>query len=422
MWTTAEMQPYKKSTDLEVIIQALLDAARQEYHVDHHRRATNMASGASPAEVESTDPDIKDLVGMALPDQARIYLARKIAADPFVRSGAKVLQGDVTANLDAVSAGLDEMLRPKLGARLLTGIKEIDAGMVIGPEFTKYIGVLGYLGSGKSTFLKSLILSFVRQGANILLCPREESPEAAMSHLIWCHAFDSKIPNLPSLLDWACNQNIGIEEQTAKDAAIEAWKSLPGSIEVIKAESLAEILEHYETHRERKGYSVLAVDYVAHLKVQKQRGESEQDAHKRDFETLQALSINEKLVILTPLQSNRSGFEAAKALDGDEYGTFADCNAVEYYSSASQGMDCVIGCFYHGEIKKANGMIISCPKPPRSGKGFDPVDLFVDPVTRRVRQNTQAEINANVARSVAQSQAAQAAREKRANKKQNHNK
>jgi hypothetical protein len=39
-----------------------------------------------------------------------------------------------------------------------------------------------------------------------------------------------------------------------------------------------------------------AIDYVAKLSVMKERGESEQDAHKRDFVSLQAFSLREKVV------------------------------------------------------------------------------------------------------------------------------
>src|SRR5665213_2770997 len=79
LWADPLYAEYKECADLEVMIQALLELARQEYHAHHHTVAANMASGASPAESHSSDPDVKNLVGMSLPDQARIYINRKMA-------------------------------------------------------------------------------------------------------------------------------------------------------------------------------------------------------------------------------------------------------------------------------------------------------------------------------------------------------
>ena len=392
LWTDPEYAQYKECDDLEVTIQALLETGRQRYHAYHHMVATNMATGKSPADYGSSDQDVKDLVRMPLWDQGRIYLQRKLAKDPFLGSGDKGLQGDLLENLVGVSDKLDDQLRPQQGQRLQTGIKEIDKNMLIGPAGMKWIGLLGYLGSGKSTLLKSILLAFAKQGAHILFVPREERAETAMNLLIWANAYDHGIKDLPPLPVWFCTpEAITPENQIAKDAAIEAWKALPGRIEVIEKENLTDILEHYETHKTREQYTVLAIDYVAHLKIMRERGESEQEAHKRDFEALQAFSLRENVVTITPLQANRNGYEAAKSDDGCDAGVYRDCNAVEWYSSASQGMDVVFGVWYHENFKSQNIMRLSNPKPPRSGVGFHLIDVHVDPTTRRIRPITSVE-------------------------------
>jgi len=380
----------KTCDDLGVHIIRLIEVGQQKYHATIHRIATTMAEGTLDADFYRGENG--DLLELPLHERARVYLSRAVAADPFKDTGAKGIQGDTKENLAGVSINLDAALIPKQGSRLLTGIKEIDEDMNIGPSGLKYIGLLGYLNSGKSTLLKSMLLEFARQGASVLFVPREENAEQAMASLIWANAYDHNIKNMPSLVKWYCApKEITAENQIAKDEAMDVFNNLPGKIEVVEMETLTDILEHYETYKARKQYTVLAIDYVAHLAVIKERGESEQDAHKRDFQTLQQFALREKVVTITPLQSNRDGMKAALAGDAGDEGVFVDCNAVEWFSAASQGMDVVIGCWYSGDLKEHNVMRLSCPKKPRFGKGFQKIDLYVDPTSRRCRETTKSE-------------------------------
>lgn len=83
------------------------------------------------------------------------------------------------------------------------------------------------------------------------------------------------------------------------------------------------------------------------------------DPHKRDFVFLQALSLRDKIVIMTPLQANRAGFDAAKDGQNGDEGAYANCNAIEWFSVAGQGMDVVLGAYYHGDLMKAHTMRLS---------------------------------------------------------------
>lgn len=421
MWATPEFEQYKACPDPEVMISVLLEAGRQKYHEILHKVAANMASGAMPADLHSPDLDIAVLSALSLPDQARLYVAKKCADDPFISNLSRGLEGDMKDNLVAISAGLDERLREKEGQRLLTGIKVLDDAFAIGPEHLRWIGLLGYTSGGKSTFLKSVILEFAKQGARILFVPREEDTQTAADILIWGNAHDRKIPNLPSYLNWRNTpEQMGVEQELAKDQAIAAWNELPGSVEIIGKETLAEILEHYESNKLRKRYTCLVIDYVGKLEAQRRDSkDSEQDPHKRDFVTLQALSLRDKIVVFTPLQANREGFKDATDGEKGDVGAYVSCNAVEWYSVASQGMDVVIGTYYHGDLMKNNLTRLSCVKPPRNGQHFAPVDVYVDPVTRRCRPVTAAEMAATVERETAAMLAKQTAREKRGYSKDN---
>lgn len=77
-WASADFEQYKKCEDPEVIAHILLEAGRQRYHAHIHKVASNMATGVCPAASDSTDPHVVALVGMSLPDQARLYQERRI--------------------------------------------------------------------------------------------------------------------------------------------------------------------------------------------------------------------------------------------------------------------------------------------------------------------------------------------------------
>ncbi|HVJ06752.1 MAG TPA: hypothetical protein VM554_00030 [Acidisarcina sp.] len=375
--------------DAEVLTVNMINQGRVSYFEKTFQHGINIATGRVPDEKKGGDAPRGVVDAMAF--------VRKRAAEDPITPGFRGIEGDIIEASEEISDNLDAILRREQGDRFLTGLPSIDTRMVIGPKNLRWIGVLGYTGSGKSTFCKSLMVHFAVQGARVLFVPCEETPEKAMATMIWTYAayidprVDPWVLDLPSLNDWETQPDtISAEGVLAKDTLFDRFRhAMAGSIECTHAETLDDVLEHYHTHRTRKRYNVICIDYVALMGVEFKNTSEEVAAHSRDFKRLQAFANHEEVVCVTPLQSNRAGFSAADKDEDDQlWGCYRDCNAVDTFSAASQGMDVVLGVWFRGPLKETNTMRISLPKPPRSGLGFEFFDVHVDPTSRCVRELT----------------------------------
>jgi KaiC/GvpD/RAD55 family RecA-like ATPase len=366
--------------DLEMLIKHGIEAGRARYFVHNSSIAVKLAENRTTKD----DQRVVEKFGTGA-DAAANYIRDALLSDGGV-GRPRGLEGDLHTSLQAVSDGLDEALRNPGAGRLLTGIRVIDDNILIGPNHLKYIGICGYLGSGKSTLVRSLIYEWASQGANVLYIPREQSCREAMEQFAWLHAdaigFGGQ---LPSLFDWKANPNAvtdaNIDIKNTVIIDLSTRRTIDGSIDVVSCSTMSDVLSHYNTHKQRKNYNVVCIDYLGKLAV---TGRNDRDEHTKSFDRFHALAQDEGVVCVTPLQANRDGFRAAEAGESGDYGVFPDCNSVEYYSGATQGMDLVLGCWYRGPLKEENKMRISAMKI-RGGKSMPMADLHLDPTTRRVR-------------------------------------
>jgi KaiC/GvpD/RAD55 family RecA-like ATPase len=372
--------------DLEMLIQQAITAGRTTYFKGNAETAARLASNSlPPREYQS----IIKKFGQG-PDAAANYIRDAILNDGGL-AAHRDISGDVHQNLGLVSKSLDDALENPHEGRLFTGIKVVDESVLIGPKHAKYIGICAPTGGGKSTFVRSLLHSFACQGANVLYIPREQSTMEASEQFVWLHADAMGLGHeLPSLFEWkATPHRVTQHQREIKDRVIADYnerRSITGIVDVAPASTMSDVLTHYHSYKQRNNYSVICIDYLAKLAVD---GKDEIAEHRRDFDRFHDLCQSENLVCITPLQCNREGLKAAESsgesdLDG-LYGVLPGVNAVEYYSNATQGMDLVIGAFFRGTLKAQNKIRISGLKIRGSAKDIPPTDLYIDPITRRVR-------------------------------------
>jgi hypothetical protein len=369
----------KLITDLEMLINACIAEAQRTWFKEIAVMAVRIADG----NLTKDDHRIKEQFGVG-PEAGATYFREQLLHD----GGAvqkRDLEGDIHTNLTSISIGLDEALDNPHAGRLFTGFRNIDDAVLVGID-ARYIGILGYVNGGKSTFTRSLLYNFAQQGANVLYIPREQTCRKASEQFLWLHADAiGRGDELPSLFNWRARpEYVTAQQQQVRDEVFQDFAnriSIQGSIDVIGCATMADVIAHYETHKRRKGYNVVCIDYLVHLAV---TTKDDKLGHAQDFARFQALSQDENIVCVTPLQANRAGFKAADEAEGAEWGIFQSTNAVEQYSAATQGMDLVVGVWYRGWIKDQNRMRLA-PLKMRDGVPMERAELFVDVNTRRVR-------------------------------------
>lgn len=207
--------------------------------------------------------------------------------------------------------------------------------------------------------------------------PRESSVEEAWMNIIWLH--HSKVcPDRPIAKreEWMrVGANVGIEKLKTIEIILEDLRegnTIPGKIVVYPCSSWEAVEEKLHQTNSKYQYDVLAIDYFAHLETEGGRkGESDIDKHKRSLRKAQNLTLNgiendkKGLVIVTPLQANKKGYEEAAKREGDKYGVYESLMAVEWFTQAAQDMDCVMSVWFEGDScteVEPKQMIVHCLK------------------------------------------------------------
>jgi hypothetical protein len=385
----AETADDKLIGDLEMLINAGIAEARKTWFKDIAAEAARIADG----NLTTDDNRIREQFGVG-PDAGAAYFREKLLHDGGTVQ-KRDLEGDIHTNLPSISIGLDEALQNPHAGRLFTGFRNIDDSVLVGTD-ARYIGIVGVVNGGKSTFTRSLMYNFAQQGANVLYIPREQTCRRASEQFLWLHADAIGLGDeLPSLFDWRARSNYVTDRQVqVRDEVFQDFAqriSITGSIDVVACSAMSDVLQHYETHKRRRAYNVVCIDYLAHLTLPANI-KDDLKGHAQDFARFQALSQDENIICVTPLQANRAGFKEADEAEGAEWGVFQSTNAIEQYSAAAQGMDLVVGVWYRGWIKAQDRMRIS-PLKVRDGLHIANADLFVGANTRRVRDAAQERVD-----------------------------
>jgi hypothetical protein len=269
--------------------------------------------------------------------------------------------GELHENLDHIQNYINSFILGE-SKRIYTGFRKIDEITLMGKgQRNRWIGILGYTHHGKSLLLSTMLYNMACHGANILLCPRESSVDEAWMGFVWLH--HSKVcPKRPiaERAEWMrIGKHVGMEKYNTIQMIVKDLRegtSIPGKIVVEPCKSWEEVEDKLHTTNKKYNYDVLAIDYFAHLDTEGgSKRDTDMDKYKKALRKAQMLSMNgihndqSGLVIITPLQANRKGYEEASKQEGDRYGVYENLNAVEYFTQAAHDMDCVMSVWYEGD-------------------------------------------------------------------------
>jgi hypothetical protein len=326
------------------------------------------------------------------------------AADEYIQTerqklyikGAHEVGGDLMDNLDYLEEFVNSYIVGD-SRRVQTGLKKIDDICLIGrKQRLRWIGILGYTHHGKSLLLATMLYNMVANGATVMLCPRESSVEEAWMGFVWLH--HKKIcPDKPlaSRAAWMRGE-VTTEEYNTIQFIMDDLRngdSLPGKIVVFACRSWEDIEEKLRLTNKKYKYDVLAIDYFAHLDMEGgSKQDSDRDKYNKALRKAQLLSMNgvdndqSGLVVITPLQANRKGYEEASKQEGDKYGIYENANAVEFFTQAAQDMDLLMSVWFEGDMCKEvspKQMLVHCLKG-RGDMKFPTHRLEIHPETGMV--------------------------------------
>jgi hypothetical protein len=369
-----------------------VDAAQladRVYTTAYEARLSQIYTAAGKIATGTKNPHTKE----AGPDAAKAYINEE--EQKLVKKAPPQASGDLIENIDFIEKYIDGFIIGQ-SKRVYTGFKKIDEVTLIGRnQRNRWIGIMGYTHHGKSLLLTTMIYNMACAGANVVLVPRESSVEEAWMTLVWLH--HSKVcPDRPLVdkAEWMrSGADVGTENYNTVKMILKDLKegtSIPGKLIVEPCRSWEEIEEKLRMTNKKRNYDVLAIDYFAHLDTAGgSKGDSDIDKYKKALRKAQLLTLdgvdNDKsgLVIITPLQVNRKGYEECSKQENDLYGVYQNLNAVEYFTQAAQDMDCVMSVWFEGDsCKEVNPqqMIVHCLKG-RGNMKFPTHRLAINPMT-----------------------------------------
>jgi hypothetical protein len=332
---------------------------------------------------------------MAGPSDAINYLIDEVREKRLtagVNLGRTGPQGELSEHADDIEQALFARLESPFTGRIMTGFQPIDSKLSIGPgESIRFVGIVGGSNQGKSALLLPWVYTMAKQGKNVCLVPREYSVADAWARLVWIHASHFPQIQLPSMNTWmlephrVTNQQKEWVRELIDD--LRNKRTIKGCIDVVSCSTFEEIVEHLEKTDEMRNWDCLAVDYIGHLDVKGRAGEAI-DEKKRVFRAAQNLALDWRggrgLLVVTPMQANKTSVEKASEKEGREYGSFeGNLGAVEYFTSAAQDADLLISVFQGTDFRKEGIIKVTCMKS--RGAYFEPFLIKVDEVTRHAR-------------------------------------
>jgi hypothetical protein len=336
-----EYEPLGDVTSLDdaVLFEALLNRARTNWLNNQFHVAGNIALGSQrpPGGKEDAEKG---------PSAAIQWLRGELTKD--FSPEAPVLDGKLNENIPAMLQNIDSRLTTQTNGKFPIGLPHIDRNVIVGRQNLRFIGILGMSGDGKTTLTNFIVYNWLRQGAHILYCSTEHSPEEIWDFMAWLHQSHPDYDfALPPMQDWEGGRETGKVTKADENNLIKILddiqrrKNLPGMLDCKQFRDWDAIKDYLTVNQKKNKYDVLVVDYISRLNVpgdQKFRDKAlaaivhDAQGLTREFDEQRGL------ILLTPLQVNREANKRANAVDDDANVRY-DLNAISTISEYQHDLD-----------------------------------------------------------------------------------
>jgi hypothetical protein len=367
-------------TDINVLIEATINAARKLWHIQNGSTYAYMSNGNS--EVKGEDNKMRK----STPDDAMAWMRKQWTADltRFMPRPA----GFLDENTEHIYAEIELMKIANNSDRIYTGFKHIDDTLVISKKLRPFIGIMGFANDGKTTVLNTMLYNMAMQGKTVALFSKEHDPLECWVGFAFLHSYKyRKEFILPSLTAF---QKREVEQEDWEHLGrivedIKGGKNIPGRIDVQRLTDWDTLTTHLKANHERARYDVCAVDYLTRIDIPWGKPQFKNQDMATQIGMAQALTRDfnngEGIVFMTPIQINRTGYsQAKKKKDGEKK---HDLTGVSQHSEFYQDMDFIISIFRDDVMKLGDTLLMETQKV--RGAAFPPsAALAIDNLSRTV--------------------------------------
>jgi hypothetical protein len=354
-------------TDINVLIEATISAARKLWHHQNGLVYSNKALGHS--KVKLSDGGERE----STPDDAIAWLRKQWTKD--LRRMSFQPSGELSELGAEVEAEIDRMVSGDDSERVLTGFQCLDEKIYISKKRRQFIGIMGFANDGKTTFLLTMLYNMAVRGKSVILFSKEHDATELALCFAFIHShhecYRERKSDLPSLREFEERRATTEDGEFLKGIwrDMEARKNFLGRIEIQPLTDWDTLTEHLKTHQKRNRYDVCGVDYLTRLDIP----DGNPRFHDQDIKNYIGMAQRftrdfddgRGIVLISPIQINRSGYQAAKKRKEGE--KKHDLTSVSQFSEFYQDMDVVISLYSDELMRLKREVLLETQKVRKSG-------------------------------------------------------
>jgi hypothetical protein len=245
-------------------------------------------------------------------------------------------------------------------------------------ERQDFIGILGYLGSGKSTVSRFMLYNMAAAGRNVLHISVENSQTVERDKFIFLHANNPKFGGKYEALTYAKKRKKQLTTDLLRmwiEVAQDFKETIEGRL-TIRKPSVAS-WEHIKTLIETEDLvaplDAVLLDYIQLLEPPSRNTDDQRSKMSAMIKDIRQFGMvfdgGRGMCIISPVQVNEEGLNRAAKEEQD--GVYKP-SAINNEKELGRSMTFIVGVFNKGQDPQGcYDVMFSCPKD-RDGVGFDP--------------------------------------------------
>ena len=315
------------------------------------------------------------------PEDALTYIVERMESGAFGNVGTAPTHGSLQENAGYVLERYEQLADPSNTAnrRILTGLAGIDSHVKL--RKGQFLGLLGYAGHGKTRFGRSVMYNAALAGNNILHFTLEQTYEEELNRYACIHSYHT---------NWgkdAKGESRGVSIAALEDNALTAaaWnflkkevipdllsgKTVPGNISIrqpTEGTTWDAVKTLIRIQDRQVPMDAVLVDYLTMCSTSGRKNSKEEMEEVIQDAKNFAMTFrgNEGLLLCTPVQANRDGWEDAK-----KHGGRYELNSIYMYSQFERALDVLLSVYSDDDLDHEKKVILGICKH-RRGKLFPP--------------------------------------------------